>query len=133
MTIKTNSSHIAIRDTNIEVCKALHDLVAHEVLPDLGMTAMTFWALLEEVTWDNEKITSIDWRTYRPLYLGAGIPEIETVLIHQMEGEAMGVGETAVTVVAGAIANAVFDATGARMRQVPFTPKRVRAVLEERF
>ena len=90
-------------------------------------------ALLEEVTWDNEKITSIDWLTYRPLYLGAGSPEIETVLIHQLEGEAMGVGETAVTVVAGAIANAVFDATGARMRQVPFTPERVRAVLEERF
>lgn len=49
MTTKTNSSHIAIRDTNIEVCKALHDLVTHEVLPDLGMAAMTFWTLLEEV------------------------------------------------------------------------------------
>ena len=88
--------------------------------------------LLEEVTWDDEKITSIDWRTYRPLYLGPGIPEIETVLIHQSEGEAMGVGETAVTVVAGAIGNAIFDATGARIRQVPFTPERVRTALEAR-
>ena len=39
-------------------------------------------ALLEEVTWDDQKVTSIDWRTYRPLYLGADVPTIETVL-HQ--------------------------------------------------
>ena len=88
--------------------------------------------LLEEVTWDDEQITSIDWRTYRPLYLGAGIPQIETVLISQSEGEAMGVGETAITVVAGAIGNAIFDGTGARIRQVPFTPERVQAALQER-
>ncbi len=88
--------------------------------------------LLEEVTWDDEKITSIDWRTYRPLYLGATVPEIRTVLIDRTEGEAMGAGETAVTVVAGAVANAIFDATGVRLRQVPFTPERVRAGLEAR-
>ena len=88
--------------------------------------------LLEEVTWDDEKITSIDWRTYRALYLGAGIPQIETVLISQYEGEAMGVGETAVTLVAGAIGNAIFDGTGARIRQVPFAPERVKTALEER-
>ena len=88
--------------------------------------------LLEEVTWDDEKITSIDWRTYRPLYLGATVPEIQTVLIDRTEGEAMGAGETAVTVVAGAVANAIFDATGVRLRQVPFTPERVRAGLDAR-
>ena len=88
--------------------------------------------LLEEVTWDDEKITSIDWRTYRPLYLGAAVPEIQTVLIDRTEGEAMGAGETAVTVVAGAVANAIFDATRVRLRQVPFTPERVRAGLEAR-
>ena len=88
--------------------------------------------LLEEVTWDDEKITSVDWRTYRPLYVGANVPQIDTVLINRTEGEAMGAGETAVTVVAGAIANAVFDATGARIRQVPFTPERVKAALDAR-
>ena len=88
-------------------------------------------ALLEEVTWDNEKVTSIDWRTYRPLFLGAEVPVIRTQLINA-EGRAMGAGETAVTVVPAAIANAVFDATGARLRQVPFTPERVRAVLAAR-
>ncbi len=88
--------------------------------------------LLEEVTWDSEKVTSIDWRTYSALYLGPDVPEIETVLINQTEGEAMGAGETAVTLVAAAIGNAVFDATGARIRQVPFTPERVTAALDAR-
>jgi CO/xanthine dehydrogenase Mo-binding subunit len=77
-------------------------------------------------------VTSVDWRTYRPLYLGADIPAIETVLINQPDAEATGAGETAVTVTAAAIANAIFDATGARVRQVPFTPERVKAALDSR-
>jgi CO/xanthine dehydrogenase Mo-binding subunit len=88
-------------------------------------------ALLEEVTWDDEKVTSTDWRSYRPLSLGAEMPVIRTQLINA-EGRAMGAGETAVTVVPAAIANAVFDATGVRLRQVPFTPERVKAALSAR-
>ena len=88
-------------------------------------------ALLEEVTWDGEKDTSIDWKTYRALYFGVEIPAIHLKLINA-EGRAMGAGETAVTVIPAAIANAVFDATGARLRQVPFTPERVRAALAAR-
>src|SRR5712664_1597023 len=75
--------------------------------------------LSEEVTWDDQKVTSIDWRTYHPLPVGAEIPKIETVLINRPEAHAAGAGETAVTVVAAAIGNAVFDATGVRIRQVP--------------
>jgi nicotinate dehydrogenase subunit B len=89
-------------------------------------------ALLEQVTWDDQHVTSVDWRTYRPLFLGAPVPTIETVLINQPNERAMGAGETAVTVVAAAIANAVFDATGARLRDVPFTPERVKAALSAR-
>ena len=85
--------------------------------------------LLEEVTWDDQKITSIDWRTYKPLYLNAEVPTIETVLINRPDMPAAGAGETAVTVVAGALANAIFDATGARVRQIPFTPDRVKAAI----
>jgi CO/xanthine dehydrogenase Mo-binding subunit len=88
--------------------------------------------LLEEVTWDDRKVTSIDWRTYKPLYLNAEVPVIETVLINRPDMPAAGAGETAVTVVAGALANAIFDATGARLRQIPFTPERVRAALASR-
>jgi len=89
-------------------------------------------ALSEEVTWDDQKVTSIDWRTYRPVSLGADIPRIETVLINRDNVRAYGAGETAVTVVPAAIANAIFDATGVRIRQVPFTPDRVKAALTAR-
>ena len=89
-------------------------------------------ALGEEVTWDNEKITSIDWRTYHVLPLGFTLPRIEAVLINQPDEEACGTGETSITVVAAAIGNAIFDATGARIRAVPFTPERVKAALAAR-
>jgi CO/xanthine dehydrogenase Mo-binding subunit len=85
--------------------------------------------LLEEVMWDNEKVTSVDWRTYHPLPVGAAIPKIEAVLINRPAERATGAGETAVTVTAAAIANAVFDATGVRLRQIPFTPDRVKSAL----
>jgi nicotinate dehydrogenase subunit B len=71
-------------------------------------------ALGEMVTWDAQKVTSIDWRTYRTLPLGFAIPRIEAVLINQTDEEACGSGETSITVVAAAIGNAIFDATGAR-------------------
>jgi nicotinate dehydrogenase subunit B len=89
-------------------------------------------ALTEEVTWDDQRVTSVDWRTYQPLYLGADVPSIETVLINRLDVRATGAGETAVTVAAAAIGNAIFDATGARIRQAPFTPKRVKSALDAR-
>jgi len=89
-------------------------------------------ALGEEVTWDATKITSVDWRSYRPVFLGAELPVIESVLINTLGARANGAGETAITIVAGAIGNAIFDATGARIREAPFTPERVKAVLAAR-
>ena len=86
-------------------------------------------ALFEEVTWDNEKVTSLDWRTYRTFPVGFKIPKLETVLINTMDAEACGAGETSITVTAAAIGNAIFDATGVRLRQVPFTPERVKAAI----
>ena len=87
-------------------------------------------ALMEEVTWDNEKVTSIDWRTYHTLPLGFALPKVECVLVNRPDEEATGAGETSITVIAAAIGNAVFDATGARLRQIPFTPERVKAALK---
>jgi CO/xanthine dehydrogenase Mo-binding subunit len=89
-------------------------------------------ALGEEVTWDDRKVTSVDWRTYRSLPLGFAVPSIESVLINRVDAEATGSGETSITIVAAAIGNAIFDATGARIRQVPFTPERVKAALDAR-
>jgi CO/xanthine dehydrogenase Mo-binding subunit len=82
-------------------------------------------ALGEEVTWDEHKVTSVDWRSYHSLSVGYAPPITEVVLLNQPDEEACGAGETSITVVAPAIGNAVFDATGVRLRQIPFTPERV--------
>jgi CO/xanthine dehydrogenase Mo-binding subunit len=89
-------------------------------------------ALGEEVTWDDRKVTSIDWRTFHSLPLGVEVPTIESVLVNRPDVEASGAGETAITIVAAAIGNAIFDATGARMRELPFTRERVKAALDAR-
>ena len=89
-------------------------------------------ALGEEVTWDDRKVTSVDWRSYHSLTFGIDLPAIDIVLINRPDEEATGAGETAITLVAAAIGNAVFDATGARLRQVPFTPDRVKTALRIR-
>ena len=86
-------------------------------------------ALGEEVTWDDHKVTSVDWRTYHSLTLGFDLPPIESILINRTGVEATGAGETAITIVAPALGNAIFDATGVRIRQVPFTPERIKAAL----
>ena len=86
-------------------------------------------SLVEEVTWDNKRITSIDWRTYHSLHLDYEIPTIETVFVTPAGVPATGAGETAITVTPAAIGNAIFDATNVRLRTLPFTPERVRAAL----
>jgi len=97
-----------------------------------GVLQGTSRALGEEITWDDRKVTSIDWRSYKTLPLGIQVPVIESVLIDRPAAEATGAGETAITLAAAAIGNAIFDATGARIREVPFTPDRVKAALSSR-
>jgi CO/xanthine dehydrogenase Mo-binding subunit len=89
-------------------------------------------ALVEEVTWDERRITSVDWETYHSLYMDYEMPPIETVFVAPEGVPALGVGETSITVTPAAIGNAMFDATGARLREVPFTPARVLTALRER-
>jgi CO/xanthine dehydrogenase Mo-binding subunit len=86
----------------------------------------------EEVTWDGGRITSVDWRGYHSLSAGFAAPRIDISIVDRPDEEACGSGETAITVVAPAIANAIFDATGARLREVPFTPVRVKVALAAR-
>ncbi|MBI4885682.1 MAG: xanthine dehydrogenase family protein molybdopterin-binding subunit [Acidobacteria bacterium] len=89
-------------------------------------------ALSEEVTWDAQKITSVDWRSYPIPSLGTEMPVIETVLIDRPGENATGAGETASAPIGAAIGNAIFDATGVRLRQIPFTPARVKEALAAR-
>jgi CO/xanthine dehydrogenase Mo-binding subunit len=86
-------------------------------------------ALVEEVTWDDKQVTSMDWETYNSLYLGFEVPKIDIVLMNRTGVPATGAGETAITVVAAAIGNAIFDATGVRLRDVPFTAQRMKSAL----
>lgn len=86
-------------------------------------------ALGEEITWDDRKVTSIDWASYNTLPVGIQLPAIEIVFIDRPSAEATGAGETAITLAAAAIGNAIFDATTVRLRQVPFTPAGLKTAL----
>jgi nicotinate dehydrogenase subunit B len=86
-------------------------------------------SLVEEVTWNNKRVTSIDWETYNSLHLDYEVPVVECVFVTPPDVPATGAGETAITVTPAAIGNAIFDATGVRLRDLPFTPARVKAAL----
>jgi CO/xanthine dehydrogenase Mo-binding subunit len=88
-------------------------------------------ALKEEVRFDARGQTSLDWEAY-PLLTFSEAPELDIVLINRPDQPPMGAGEPATVTVAAAIANAIYAATGARLRQVPFTPERMRAALASR-
>lgn len=88
-------------------------------------------ALLEEVKFDRSNVTSSDWGSY-PILSFLDVPEVEVTLINRHDVPISGAGEGATIPIPAAIANAIFDATGARLRQVPFTSKRVKAALEAR-
>jgi CO/xanthine dehydrogenase Mo-binding subunit len=84
----------------------------------------TLW---EEVKFDGKNVTSVDWMTYPILDITESPEKIETVLINHPEIASSGGGEPSIRPVAAAIANAIFDATGVRIRRVPFSPDRVKA------
>jgi nicotinate dehydrogenase subunit B len=88
-------------------------------------------ALKEEVRFDGTRIISADWESY-PILTFSEIPAIEVVLINRRDCPSVGAGEPASVTTAAAVANAIHAATGARLRQVPFTPARVRAALAAR-
>jgi len=86
-------------------------------------------ALLEEVRFDRQAVTSLDWASY-PILRFSDVPdEIAISLIDRRDQPSLGAGEPATSPVFAAVANAIFDATGARLRSIPFTPERVRAAL----
>jgi len=82
--------------------------------------------LHEEVAFDRMRVTSVDWKSY-PILTFPEVPEIAIELIDRPAEPPLGAGEAATTTVAAALANAVFDACGVRLRTVPFTRERVKA------
>jgi len=85
-------------------------------------------ALHEEVKFNRSRVTSVDWATY-PILTFPEVPPIEVALIDRPKVPPFGAGEAATAPVAAALANAIFDATGVRMRSVPFTRERLKAAL----
>ena len=85
--------------------------------------------LREEVKFDHKNVTSVDWLTYPILDITETPQTIDCVYINRPEVAPTGAGEPSIRPVAAAIANAIFDATGVRLRRVPFSPERVKAAL----
>jgi nicotinate dehydrogenase subunit B len=101
----------------------LHHSVENNVVQ---ATSRTLW---EEVKFDQNNVTSVDWLTYPILDVTEAPALIDVVLIDRPEIAPSGAGEASTRPVAAAIANAIFDATGVRIRRVPFSPGNVKSAL----
>jgi CO/xanthine dehydrogenase Mo-binding subunit len=87
-------------------------------------------AVLEEVTFNANGVTSLDWGTY-PILKFPDIPELNIALINRPDVEPLGAGELSTVPVPAAIASAIFDAVGVKLRETPFTSKRVLATMQK--
>ena len=94
-----------------------------------GLLQSASWTLKEQVTFSESAVTSLDWDSY-PILTFTEVPEVETVLIDRPGSPFLGAGEATQGPTAAAIANAVYDAVGLRVRDLPCTPDRLRAVAE---
>jgi CO/xanthine dehydrogenase Mo-binding subunit len=86
--------------------------------------------LMEQVNWTRARVTSVDWASY-PILRFHDAPKVEVVLIDRPTEQPWGAGEPTPTAIPAAVANAIFDATGARLRSVPITPDKVKAAMAE--
>jgi CO/xanthine dehydrogenase Mo-binding subunit len=85
-------------------------------------------SLMEELKWNSDGVTSRDWVSYPVIRFNA-MPLFDFQIISRPDQAAVGAGEVLITNMPAAIANAIYDATGKRLRQLPFTPARVLAAL----
>jgi len=88
--------------------------------------------LFEEVQFDQDRVLSVDWASYPILEMQDAPERIEIVLIDRPDIAASGAGEPSTRTVPAAIANAIYDATGVRIRRVPITPERIKTALATR-
>ena len=88
------------------------------------------WTLYESVTFDDTRVTSIDWQTYPILRFNAVPESIEVHIIDRPGQPFLGSGETGQGPAAASIANAIANATGKRLRDLPLTQQRIRAAMD---
>jgi CO/xanthine dehydrogenase Mo-binding subunit len=94
-----------------------------------GAIQATSWVLKERVRFDRQRITSNSWTTY-PILRFSEVPEVQVEVIQRPDMEPLGAGEAAHGPVTAAIANAVFDALGVRVRNLPITRDSLIAAME---
>jgi CO/xanthine dehydrogenase Mo-binding subunit len=94
-----------------------------------GAIQATSWVLKERVRFDRQRITSRTWTDY-PILRFSEVPDVEVELIQRPELDPVGAGEAAHGPVTAAIANAVFDGLGVRVRNLPITRERVIAAMD---
>jgi CO/xanthine dehydrogenase Mo-binding subunit len=85
-------------------------------------------SLIEEVTWGDDGVLSDSWETY-PVIRFMDMPKLHFESVNRLDADVWGAGEVLITNGPAAIANAIFDATGKRIRELPFTPARMRKLL----
>lgn len=115
---------VVAHDCGIVVNPAeLHRVIEGNIVQGLSRS------LYEETMFDDRNVTSVDWVGY-PILETPDVPEsIEIVLLDRKDMPPKGAGEPSTRPVTGAIANAIFDATGVRVRRAPFTPERIKGAL----
>jgi len=91
-----------------------------------GAIQAVSWTLKEAVRFDRTRVTSDRWESY-PILRFCEVPMVEAIVLQQREQPSMGAGEAAMGPTAAAVANAVFDAVGARVRDLPLTAERIAA------
>lgn len=96
-----------------------------------GFLQSASWTLKEQVTFDKYGITSRDWDSY-PVLRFPESPAVETVLVNRPDMPILGSGEGAQGPAPAAIANAIYDAVGIRLREIPFTPEKVKSAITAR-
>jgi nicotinate dehydrogenase subunit B len=92
-----------------------------------GIIQAVSLTLKEQVSFDRKEITSRDWSSY-PILTFPEVPSIEVVLMDRSE-PSLGAGEGSLPPSSAALANAFAHATGRRLRELPMTPERVKALL----
>ena len=104
------------------------DGVANQI--EGGIIQSTSWTLKERVTYDRQRITTKSWADY-PILTFPEVPAVEVHLINRPDQRSLGTGEGSQGPTVAAIANAVAHATGVRIRDLPYSPQRVKAALSD--
>ncbi|MDX1889635.1 xanthine dehydrogenase family protein molybdopterin-binding subunit [Mycolicibacterium sp. 050158] len=125
------TSEIRVRRLTVAVDAGLvvnPDGVVNQV--EGGAIQATSWALRERVRFDDSTVTSDTWETY-PILTFSEVPVVEVEVLPGNGNPSLGVGETAQGPTAAAIANAIYDAIGVRVRDMPFTSAQIVAAMTD--